>query len=190
MTTKAQFKRVKESLERERLRLRGEALTLEKRQREMRQERVDAIAYLRLLCGQYGDNDWPDTMPLVEILQVHLAHRLQVDLSRISRRLAQLQAEVERLRQAPEQSQDPLRGATIASDVPDTVRDVPRPTPASGGPAPRDVPGHQTLPVVSTGGKWTGTCSCGWRQFGLPNKEAAQLAGDVHASRMLPLTAT
>lgn len=36
-------------------------------------ERVAAVAMLRLECAEYGDNDWPDTLHLADIIEKHLA---------------------------------------------------------------------------------------------------------------------
>lgn len=35
-------------------------------------ERADAIATLRRLCKEYGDNDWPDKLHLSDIIEKHL----------------------------------------------------------------------------------------------------------------------
>ncbi len=36
------------------------------------QERIDTIALLRMLCDEYGDNDWDDNLHLTDIIQKHL----------------------------------------------------------------------------------------------------------------------
>jgi hypothetical protein len=40
-------------------------------------ERQGAIATLRDLCAEYGDNDWPDDLHLVDIIEKHLARHLE-----------------------------------------------------------------------------------------------------------------
>lgn len=35
-------------------------------------EREDTIAALRRLCGERGDNDWPDDLYLADIIEKHL----------------------------------------------------------------------------------------------------------------------
>ncbi len=35
-------------------------------------EREDAIITLRILCADFGDNDWPDNLHLTDIIQKHL----------------------------------------------------------------------------------------------------------------------
>ena len=49
--------------------LNGEDLTLER----MTAERAAAIATLRRVCGDHGDNDWPDNLHLSDIIDKHLA---------------------------------------------------------------------------------------------------------------------
>jgi hypothetical protein len=36
-------------------------------------ERADAIANLRRICDDHGDNDWPDNLRLSDIIDKHLA---------------------------------------------------------------------------------------------------------------------
>jgi truncated hemoglobin YjbI len=40
------------------------------------QERSDAVAALRRLCGEHGDNDWPDEMHLGDVIEKHLGRHL------------------------------------------------------------------------------------------------------------------
>ena len=40
-------------------------------------ERNDAIATLRELCEEYGDNDWPDDLHLSDIIEKHLSRYLE-----------------------------------------------------------------------------------------------------------------
>ncbi len=39
-------------------------------------ERESAVAKLREVCGEFGDNDWPDALHLAEIIEKHLANHL------------------------------------------------------------------------------------------------------------------
>ena len=52
--------------------LHGEDLTLER----MIAERADAIATLRRICRDHGDNDWPDDLHLSDIIDKHLHRHL------------------------------------------------------------------------------------------------------------------
>ncbi len=35
-------------------------------------EREEAISGLRRVCGEFGDNDWPDDLSLTDIIEKHL----------------------------------------------------------------------------------------------------------------------
>lgn len=39
-------------------------------------EREAAIAQLRMVCREHGDNDWPDTLHLADIIDKHLRRHL------------------------------------------------------------------------------------------------------------------
>lgn len=39
-------------------------------------EREDAVAQLREVCRDYGDNDWPDDLHLGDVIEKHLSRRL------------------------------------------------------------------------------------------------------------------
>lgn len=39
-------------------------------------ERAETVTALRELCREYGDNDWPDTLHLVDVIDKHLARHL------------------------------------------------------------------------------------------------------------------
>lgn len=45
-------------------------------------ERQEIIYQLRTLCGDFGDNDWPDDLNLVDVLEKHLAAHLYADKAR------------------------------------------------------------------------------------------------------------
>lgn len=40
-------------------------------------EREAAIATLRTLCREHGDNDWPDNLHLSDIIEKHLGRHLE-----------------------------------------------------------------------------------------------------------------
>lgn len=41
-----------------------------------RLERASAVAALRTLCDEVGDNDWPDALHLGDVIEKHLAKHL------------------------------------------------------------------------------------------------------------------
>lgn len=42
-------------------------------------EREQAVATLRVLCAQYGDNDWPDDLHLSDVITKHLERHWEDD---------------------------------------------------------------------------------------------------------------
>ena len=44
---------------------------------EMVAEREEAVEQLRQVCGEYGDNDWPDNLHLADVIDKHLACHLE-----------------------------------------------------------------------------------------------------------------
>ena len=36
-------------------------------------ERAETVAMLRRVCGEHGDNDWPDDLHLADVIDKHLA---------------------------------------------------------------------------------------------------------------------
>lgn len=42
-------------------------------------EREQAIAMLRTLCAEHGDNDWPDDLHLADVIDKHLGRYLEGD---------------------------------------------------------------------------------------------------------------
>lgn len=42
-----------------------------------RLERAAAIAALRRLCAEHGDNDWPDSLNLADVIDKHLGRYLE-----------------------------------------------------------------------------------------------------------------
>ena len=45
------------------------------------EERQAAVNQLRQLCDKYGDNDWPDSLHLGDVIEKHLARPLDEDLT-------------------------------------------------------------------------------------------------------------
>jgi hypothetical protein len=41
------------------------------------QEREDSIAALRMLCDDFGDNEWEDSLYLADVIEKHLGDHLQ-----------------------------------------------------------------------------------------------------------------
>jgi len=90
--TKAREQRVKNSLERTRVKLKQRSIELESaekaliREREdLRAERAEAIALLQVLCEQYGETDWEPDAQLAWVIE----HKL---MEPIMRRVAKLLA--------------------------------------------------------------------------------------------------
>jgi predicted secreted protein len=42
-------------------------------------EREGAVRELRRLCAEHGDNDWPDDLHLVDVIDKHLGRYLESD---------------------------------------------------------------------------------------------------------------
>lgn len=40
-------------------------------------ERAAAVAMLRIVCAEHGDNDWPDTLHLADVIEKHLGRHLK-----------------------------------------------------------------------------------------------------------------
>jgi len=40
-------------------------------------ERIDVVAKLREICGEFGDNEWSDDLHIVDILDKHLQRHLE-----------------------------------------------------------------------------------------------------------------
>jgi hypothetical protein len=41
------------------------------------EERQDAVAALRMLCDDFGDNEWEDNLYLADVIEKHLGDHLQ-----------------------------------------------------------------------------------------------------------------
>jgi hypothetical protein len=174
MVTKANDRRVKASLERTRLALKTEQLEIEKRRREQSREREQALPMLRLLCGLYGDNDWPDETPLAEILEHHLAVPLGVHMNEIRGYVAELQKNLGVSRRKS-------RASTTPS--PDTAA-AQRPTPIRPTVVPQ--PEHRCIVVASElrGQRgYRATCICNWRSPHEATESMATLDAERHARR-------
>jgi hypothetical protein len=46
-----------------------------------RLERRAAVAVLRELCAEFGDNDWDDDLHLADVIEKHLGRRLHTERS-------------------------------------------------------------------------------------------------------------
>lgn len=57
--------------------LRGEGVDLNAA--AMLLEREEALVTLRDVCGQFGDNDWPNNLHLSDIIEKHLARNLRAN---------------------------------------------------------------------------------------------------------------
>ena len=53
----------------------GETESLEAIAASWVSERYEAIAALRTLCGELGDNNWPDKLHLADIITKHVGHK-------------------------------------------------------------------------------------------------------------------
>lgn len=40
-------------------------------------EREESVAALRDVCGEFGDNDWPDDLHLADVIEKHLGRNLR-----------------------------------------------------------------------------------------------------------------
>lgn len=170
--TKANDQRVKMSLERARLALKVEQKDLEKRRRDYLGERDDALAVLRILCGLYGDNDWPDAAPLPEILEAHLAVPLARQMTEVRAYVGGVQGDLARAQKA-------LLDATTAPPPP------PEPIPIRP-PVPVDL--HRCTVVADALRGMRGyraTCSCAWSGPLETSAVTADLEGNRHVRREL-----
>lgn len=159
MSSKAELKRVRMSLERERLRLNDDKLQIEKARRALTRERAEAVAALRVLCERYGDNAWDDETALATIIEIHLG-----------RPLARLVIDVR-----------------AATDAPPPPARVVAPAPLRPTPVPSIT--HRCLIVDADDRGVLGrraTCVCGWRSAVERDERSAILAGERHRDRFEP----
>jgi hypothetical protein len=155
LSTKANDRRVKTALERTRLALKAEQLDIEKRRREQSRERELALPVLRLLCGLYGDNDWPDETPLPEILEGHLAAPLGAQMTQIRAYVSGLQQDLARARHV-----NPRK----PPETPENPREVPTPTPLRPTLVPQQEHRVKVVPAELRGERgFRAACVCGWR---------------------------
>ena len=54
---------------------------MEKKYYSWIEERQAIVNQLRVLCDEYGDNDWPDDLHLGDVIEKHLARSLNEDLT-------------------------------------------------------------------------------------------------------------
>ena len=47
----------------------------------LRAERLEAVAALRRICSEHGDNDWSDDLNLSDVIEKHLARHLGEEVS-------------------------------------------------------------------------------------------------------------
>jgi hypothetical protein len=142
------------NLQTERARLRDDqiALTrewqkLDRVRQKLGGERAEAVAFLRRICELYGDNEWPDDLPLAEILEHHLADPLAESMARVRRQMERLHAD---LRRAETQPARPLQ----------VIEGRARPTPAPPRPWTDDE--AKVLPIQGSRGDtmYKAVCSC------------------------------
>jgi hypothetical protein len=55
-------------------------------------ERADIVRQLRIICADYGDNDWPDNLHLGDAIEKHLARYLEKPVQDTGARLAEAEA--------------------------------------------------------------------------------------------------
>lgn len=173
--TKANDQRVKMSLERARLALKVEQKDLEKRRRDYLGERDDALAVLRILCGLYGDNDWPDAAPLPEILEAHLAVPLARQMTEVRAYVGGIQRDLARTQKA----------LTDALAAPPAAPSPTEPIPIRP-PVPVDL--HRCTVVTDALRGMRGyraTCSCTWSGPLETSAVTADLEGNRHVRREL-----
>lgn len=169
MATKAEYARIKNSLERERTRLKQDGLQLEKDRLHLTRERARVLAVLRLLCGRYGNNDWTDEADLDTVLAEHLARPLEHEMREVRAYVGGLQRRAERAE----------ADLSAARATPIIVQAAPRPLRPTVVPDPV----HRCLVVKSdlrgTHG-YRSVCVCGWSSPHVSGEALAIMDGDRH----------
>jgi hypothetical protein len=172
---KAEIAKARASLTQERLRLKEGQIHLEREwqklqraQEKIAEERRGAIAYLRRLCERWGDNDWPDDLPLAEILEDHLADHLAEGMERVRRHMERLSRAMCEAEAAPPQR-------------PRLVTGTARPVAQRALPAPDEV--AKVLPVRGSrgGAAYQAVCSCRWSGVVRASEAVAQDDRQRHA---------
>jgi hypothetical protein len=195
VATKAEYARIKNSLERERTRLKQDGLQLEKDRLHLTRERARVLAVLRLLCSRYGSNDWTDEADLDTVLAEHLARPLEHEMREVrayvgglQRRAERAEAELSTARATPIIVQAAPAPAPPPAPIPPPAPPAP-PAPRQRG-APRPLrptvvpdPVHRCLVVKSdlrgTHG-YRSVCVCGWSSPHVSGEAPAIMDGDRH----------
>jgi hypothetical protein len=162
---KQEIAKARASLTTERLRLKDDRLALEREwgklervRQAITRERAETIPALRILCERYGNNDWHDDMPLVDIIEQHLVAPM-AELNRQQRdRLDRLQLRLRRVESPP---LPVVRPTPVPSTDPHAVEVVPVP---SG----RAVPSYQAR------------CQCSWTGPVRPAQHIAEADAGGH----------
>ena len=174
---KQEIARARATLTQERLRLKEDRLALERewakldRVREaISRERAEAVGYLRILCERWGDNEWPDDLPLKEILELHFADPLADGLDKIRRRVDGLQRALRQAQTVPPRPLQLVESTVrmVSSTASPVAQPPPAPPSASRGAA-------RVEPVASGRGvpSYQAVCDCSWRG---PVRAASHLA--------------
>lgn len=174
MSTKAELKRVRNSLERERNNVRADALEVERRRLAAVREREQLVGFLRLFCERYGDNDWADETSLLEIVRDHLAIPLNAKVDTLLERLAELQQAARHVDPQP-------TAATVVRAASQPVREPQR---AIAEPAANGHAWH----LVSDRDLHRAVCTCSYRSPLYDKPITADQAGRIHARSAPPLS--
>lgn len=186
MTTKADIKRVRLSLQAERLNLRQLALELNEQRRAITRERAIVIAVLRIACERHGDNDWSEDQPLDRIIQEHLLAPVERKIDRRARRIGDLTRQL-----AESEASARVTARVTPAPQPATARhDPPRPVPRPLRPTPVPIQEHRCVVVRAQDRSGLGhraRCLCGWASATVPDQAVAARDGDLHAQRFAPI---
>lgn len=184
MSGKAEERRVRQSLDRQRLKLKEEQIQLIQERRELRRERTDALVWLRMLTERYGNSSWTDETPLAMVLEQHLNDPLTATLDSLMRRYHKLQSDLAQalseLQQRPQAADQAPQAAPIA-----TPSRPPQPLRPSAVPEQQ----HRSMVVRSQlrgDPGFRATCICGWRSAQETTEQMAIVSGDRHAGLFEP----
>lgn len=167
------------NLQTERARLRDDQIALTREwekltrtKERMGQERAAAIAYLRRLCERYGDNEWPDDLPLAEILEHHLGDPLLEGMARVRRQMERLHADLRRAETQPPQQLQVIEGRALPA--------------RTGQQAPHTAPPEEVTKVLPMNGSrgdkmYQAVCSCRWVGPMRMRQDIADLDEAAHA---------
>jgi hypothetical protein len=165
--TKTHDQRIKLGLERMRAKLKlreleliGAERTLRQERDEFRRERADLVALLQVLTEQYGDPDWDNTTPLVQVVERNLIDPIMASVARLRAR--------SRAPRAPETS--PVPAPTPPPEPARRLREVPPSV-------------HRVMVVEAESGVARGRscrCTCGWVSRILPTEAECWRAAAEH----------